>query len=378
MPRKRKKKLPSWAHGPLYGVVRTATTALPAFGVQPSMRGMREFGGWFGAAPFNRVRLERAVYNISWCFPGWDQAMAREYAIEAYRHLFSLAAEACFVPRRITEEGYPAHVEFGDMKDGLRALLRHEPCILITGHCGSWELLGYTLSVLGFPVHALYRPLDMKPLDRWVHDTRSRAGLELVDKFGAAEILPGLLDRGKTVGFIADQNAGDRGLFVPFFDRLASAYKTIGLLAIRSNTTIVCGHARRRSGMTPPDGHVEGAEWTIEEASHSGELRRSQIFRYKIDVVDVIRPDEWMSQPDPLFYVTARYRRAIEQMVRRSPEQYLWMHRYWKSRPPHERSGKPFPARLREKIEQLPWMTPESVDRIVERSSIDAALLAGA
>jgi KDO2-lipid IV(A) lauroyltransferase len=83
-----------------------------------------------------------------------------------------------------------------------------------------------------------------------------------------------------------------------------------------------------------------------------------------------------VDQPDPLFYITARYRRAIEAMVRRAPDQYLWMHRYWKSRPRHERLGREIPASLVTKIEQLPWMTQEDVRRVVEWSRRDAAALA--
>ncbi|MEZ6210661.1 MAG: hypothetical protein R3B46_05340 [Phycisphaerales bacterium] len=83
----------------------------------------------------------------------------------------------------------------------------------------------------------------------------------LVDKFGAARVLPALMERGVPLGFIADQNGGDKGLFVPFFDRLASSYKTIGLMAIQFGARIVQPGAaagrvagRRRAGEFPvPD-----------------------------------------------------------------------------------------------------------------------------
>lgn len=93
---------------------------------------------------------------------------------------------------------------------------------------------------------------------------------------------------------------------------------------------------------------------------------------YAVTVEDVFGPEEYGAQPDPVFYITARYRRAIEACVRRAPEQYLWMHRYWKSRPRHERFGRPFPASLREKLRALPWMTAESLERIEAWSARDA------
>ncbi len=348
--------------------MRAAAAAVNIAGPEPSMRFLRGLGGLVASLPMNSRRLNRAIENIAWCFPDWDRALVRDYAIEAYRHLFCLAAELVLSPRVLNEDGFARHVELGKLKKGLLALASDRPCILITGHCGNWELLGATLSMLGFPMHALYRPLDLAPLDAWLHETRSRRGILLVDKFGAARRLPELLDQRKPVGFIADQNAGDRGLFVPFFNRLASTYKTIGLLAIRYNATVMCGHAMRLSGLSA-DASANP------HAPPSREARESQSFRYRVDVIDLFGPDDWRDQPDPLFYITARYRRAIETMVRRAPEQYLWMHRYWKSRPPHERRGKPFPAQLREKIASLPWIDDDDVDQIVERSNRDALAL---
>ncbi|MBY0262107.1 MAG: hypothetical protein K2Q20_07165, partial [Phycisphaerales bacterium] len=92
--------------------------------------------------------------------------------------------------------------------------------------------------------------------------------------------------------------------------------------------------------------------------------------------IDIITPEDWKDQPDPLFYISARYRRALEAMVRRAPEQNLWLHRYWKSRPRHEHAGKPVPRGLLEKIRALPWTTEEDVERIKDWSARDAAELA--
>jgi hypothetical protein len=92
--------------------------------------------------------------------------------------------------------------------------------------------------------------------------------------------------------------------------------------------------------------------------------------------VDAFGPEDWSTHPDPLFYLTSRYRRAIEAMVRRAPEQYLWMHRIWRSRPRHERLGKPFPAALEEKIRLLPWVRDEDLGAIKAHSERDAATLA--
>jgi KDO2-lipid IV(A) lauroyltransferase len=142
---------------------------------------------------------------------------------------------------------------------------------------------------------------------------------------------------------------------VPFFNRLTSTYKSIGLLALQFNATIICGFSRRKS---------------------RHERRRDEGLGFSMEVADVFGPAEWSTHPDPLYYLTARYRRALEMMIRKAPEQYLWMHRFWRSRPIHERLGKPFPTVLRNKIEALPWMTPADVQQVLDHSARDAAELA--
>lgn len=351
MARKRK-RLPTFLHTPVYLALRTVFAglgALPPEGLADAARGLARR---YARAAFNRARFARAVEHLEVAFPEWTDARRLETATRAYEHLFTLATETAMLPRVLTTDGWPRHVEFGDVRAVLERLMRDRPVILITGHCGNWELLGYAMSLLDFPVHALYRPLDLRPLNEWVKRSRARSGLVLVDKFGAGDDLPDIVGAGGVPGFVADQNAGDRGMFVPFFGRLASAYKSIGLLALHTGASIVCGTARRLEGT---------------ERAGAG---------YRLELGEIIDPADWAGRPDPLFYITARYRRIIEGLVRRAPDQYLWMHRYWKSRPRHERLGREFPGALREKLAALPWMTDEELGRIVERSERDAAGLA--
>lgn len=353
MARKRK-RLPTFLHTPVYLALRAVFAglgALPPDGLADAARGLARR---YARAPFNRARFARAIDNLAVAFPDWKLEQRREMATRAYEHLFTLAAETATLPRLLSTDGWAHHVELGEVAGAVDRLMHDRPVILITGHCGNWELLGYTMSVLDFPVHALYRPLDLKPLNDWVKRSRARSGLILVDKFGAGDDLPDILGAGGAPGFVADQNAGDRGLFVPFFGRLASAYKSIGLLALHTGASIVCGTARRLEGRGSAGGRGPG---------------------YRLELGDTIDPADWQGQPDPLFYITARYRRAIEGLVRRAPDQYLWMHRYWKSRPRHERMGRPFPEALREKLAALPWMTDEELAGIVERSERDGTAM---
>lgn len=332
----------------VYAAVAGATALVRATGPDWLSGPLGDLGDLFGRAPFNRERIARSVQNIRWCFPEMSEARARAVAHESYRHLFMLGAESAMSASQFTFERWPHWIELGDLRDAVRLMLSG-PSILITGHCGNWELLGAWLGALGLPLHAVYRPFDNLALDGWVRRTRARLGIHLIDKFGAVEQLPVALAAHEPAAFIADQNAGERGLFAPFFDRLASTYKSIGLLAMQFEAPIVCGAAIRK----PRD---------------EGDRR----IRFRIEVTDVIKPDDWTDQPDPLFYITARYRRAMQIMIEQAPEQYLWMQKAWRSRPRFEREGRAMPSSLRAKLEALPWMTQASLDRLVSRSEQDA------
>ncbi len=348
---KKRVKIPEWLHGPISAAIRSALAIPVIAGFEASAQVARVAARSYCGMRGNRTRVARAMEHLRQAFPTWDDDQRRAVVVSSYEHLFTLGVEMAFTPRYLTTDGWAAHVQIGEVEKGLEALLSDRPCLLITGHCGNWEVLGYTISLLGFRLHALYRPLDLKPLDAWVRRTREACGLTLVDKFGAVDQLPAIMGAGHPLGFVADQNAGDRGLFVPFFGRLASTYKSIGLLAMQFNAPLACGMARR-----------------LDEPG----------LRYRLEIQDVIQPEDWADSPDPLFYITARYRRAIEMAVARAPGQYLWMHRIWKSRPRHERLNREFPGSLREKLRSLPWMTDEELARIEAQSAVDAAACARA
>jgi len=156
--------------------------------------------------------------------------------------------------------------------------------------------------MLGFEMCAVYRPLDLRGMDAWIKQSRESKGLRLMSKFGAARGMPTAMETGFPVGLVADQSGGDRGVFTPFFGRLTSTYKMIGLLAMRFGATIACGVARRlESGDPSPTG-----PWEQTLAGHR-EIARLQDprneLRYAVEVTDTFGPEDWNSQPDPLYYI---------------------------------------------------------------------------
>jgi len=140
---------------------------------------------------------------------------------------------------------------------------------------------------------------------------RENTGLRILDKKGATEQVDDILGSGGVVGFIADQDAGRKGLFVDFFGRKASTYKSIALLAMQYEAPVIVGYGHR-----------------IDEG-----------FNFDIGIERIIHPNQWADKDDPLEWLTQEYSRELENAVRRYPEQYLWVHRRWKHRPKGEAPG---------------------------------------
>ncbi|GMU20757.1 MAG: hypothetical protein AMXMBFR13_08530 [Phycisphaerae bacterium] len=297
--------------GLVYAAVRLVSMVFQIFPIDMNLGTARWMGSlWYRIMPRHR---ERAVTHLRLAYGGQlSHREMEQMALASMQQMTMMAVEMLFTPRLINEWSWPRHVRLRNIGPALEALLGRRGAILVTGHYGNWELLGFTLTALGFPLVAVMRPLDNPYLNRHVMDVRARRGLQLLYKKGATRSAGEILAGGGILGFIADQNAGHKGLFVDFFGQKASTYKSIALLAIEHQVPVIVGYARRQS-------------------------RR---FEYEVGCQRVIRPEEWAGQDNEMAWITQEYTRAIEEFVREQPEQYLWIHRRWKSRPRPETPGR--------------------------------------
>jgi KDO2-lipid IV(A) lauroyltransferase len=257
-----------------------------------------------------RRHRDRALDNLRAALGDrYDEPQLRRIARRSFEHFAQLyLVEAVMSPRLITEWSWARYVELHELGPALRELLDGRGLIMLTGHFGNYELLGYTICRLGLPLTAVMRPVDNPLINRYLVAAREAGGLSLLYKKGVTAVAPEVIDRGGALCFIADQDAGRKGLFVDFFGRRASTYKSIGLLAMQKRVPIVVGYA----------------------------VRVQRGFHYRLAVERIIQPEEWESQSDPLRWVTQTFSHALEAAIRRWPEQYLWVHRRWKHRPKDE------------------------------------------
>jgi KDO2-lipid IV(A) lauroyltransferase len=183
------------------------------------------------------------------------------------------------------------------------ALARGRGVLFATAHLGNWELSAFAHALMAKPMNVVVRPLDNPIIDGLVEQRRALSGNNLLSKRDFARSILQALRKNEAVGILMDQNTmPENGVFVPFFGRAACANTTFARLAARSGAAVIPGFA----------------VWN--------QVERRYILRFYPAVV--ITGEETED--------TARIQAAIETAVREYPDQWLWIHRRWKTRPPGE------------------------------------------
>lgn len=287
-----------------YLALRSWGLLIGCFPIETNLRTARFFGGWWWKLV--KRHRERALDNLRPSFPEKSDAELNQLARSAFEHFAQLyMVELSMTPRMINAWSWSRYTALTGVDEAVEAMLNPRGTILVTPHFGNYELLGFSLARLGLPVHAVMRPLDNPLVNEHLVNAREASGLHLLFKKGASERADEILESGGRLCFIADQDAGRKGVFADFFGRPASWYKSIALLAIKHEVPIVCGAAARvREG-----------------------------FHYEVNVSRVVQPREWLDARDRKQRITELYAKGLEELIRMHPEQYLWMHRRWKSQP---------------------------------------------
>jgi KDO2-lipid IV(A) lauroyltransferase len=251
---------------------------------------------------------KRALDNLRASFPEKNRQWVRQTGRRSFEHIAMLAVDMLFTPRLVKKDNWRDYSRFKTAERAKWLMKEGNGLLMVAAHYSNFEIMGYMLGLFGFNVYSIARPLDNKFINKYLYGVRRRAGQKIIDKKGASELMGKIASAGATLCFIADQDAGKKGIFVDFFGRKASTYKSIGLLAITDNVPIGVGYSRRVDNR----------------------------FFFEIGVNRIIFPQEWADKDEPLEWITAEYTRAMEEFVREDPSQYWWLHRRWKHRPKEE------------------------------------------
>jgi len=300
---RRKVKRP-WLDYLVYLLVR----GIVAFAQSLSMAqayAVARFLGWVMYSADKRHRVV-GLENLRMAYGDQMTEAQRDQTVRGvYRHFCMMLMEIFHTPRRISLENYRKYIKLVGHEPVLDRLLSQKPMIMLSGHYGNWEMAGYVFGLFGFPTYSVARTLDNPYLERYLLSFRERTGQKMIPKSGGYDQIVEVLESNKPLSMLADQDAGQRGLFVDFFGRPASTHKAIALLAIEHNAPVVVGVARR----TGPG------------------------FRYELRCAQIIEPGEFTGGADDARLLTQRYTSVLEELIRQDPSQYLWLHRRWKHQP---------------------------------------------
>lgn len=270
----------------------------------------RAVGATVGALAFRVLGRLREVgrKNLRLAYPDLPEEERERILRTEYRNLGWQMAEFCKMSG-YTRESAGRFIRYQGLDNYLNARARGKGVLVLTGHLGAWELSSFYHSLMGMPMGMVIRRLDNPLVDTFVNRIRCRYGNRVMHKDDFARGLIGAMRAGETVGILMDTNmTPPQGVFVPFFGVEACTASGMARIAARTGAAVVPGFLL----------------WE--------ETEQRYVLRFG-EPLPVESTGE--SERDALVN-TAVFTRAIEDVIRRYPEQWLWMHRRWKTRPPGE------------------------------------------
>jgi KDO2-lipid IV(A) lauroyltransferase len=285
--------------------------AMCLLGLVPLRVGLR-VGAFVGEIFFRfDVRNRRvAMQNLGIAFPDKSDEERRAILLRSCRNLGRLAAEVCHFPR-LTAATIGRYVTVDDPQTFRRslAIAAERGALVLTGHVGNFELLAYAHGLLGHPITLVHRSMRNPLVDRLIGDFRSRAGTVSLPKSAAARSALRALRRHQTVAIPADQNQVRRmGVFADFFGLAACTTPGPARLAM----------------------HTEAPIFPVFL------IREGETERHRIVVLPPVELAESGDIERDIVTNTERCNAVLEQILREYPEQWIWFHKRWKTRPEGE------------------------------------------
>ncbi len=254
-----------------------------------------------------KIRREVTLRNLQLAFPEKSIEEQARLAYACYRH-FALMALEFLKMGRLTFAELEAMVDLETPEMFSSYQQQGKGLIMVSGHFGNWEIAGAYFATR-WPYHATVIQKRQKNawVDRHMARLRRRWHMEIVYVRHAVRNCLNALEQKKLVGLLGDQDMGSRGVFVPFFGRLASTPPGAALLHLKSKVPLTFAYALR---IGPRRFRLGLIDLSLPKNERTGDLN-----------ADVEQ-------------ITARYNQVLEQFIRQYPEQYFWMHKRWKTLPP--------------------------------------------
>ena len=289
-----------------YGLVRAVAGCL---GRMPRVLARGLAGGLAFAVYWCFGRLRRVgMRNLELALPELSPQARKKILKRVYIHLGWQLVEFCRMTR-YTAENTRNWMRTEGLEHYLTAQARDKGVLIITGHLGAWELSSFYHSLMGHPMGMIIRNLDNRRLDAYVNGIRCLHGNFVISKDDFGRGLLKAIHAGGTVGILMDTNmTPPQGQFVPFF-------------GVDACTGTGLAHIARQTGAAVLPGFMF---WEPSER------------RYVLRFGPEVEMPRTANRATDILEGTRRATAVIESWIRRYPDQWLWIHRRWKARPPGE------------------------------------------
>lgn len=249
-----------------------------------------------------------AEFNLRLAFPDWSASHRREVIRNMIRNLGWMAAEFARLPG-YTGKNISDLVVLDGHENFLAGHNRGKGVLYLTGHIGAWELSSFAHALYGYPLYYMARPLDNCKLDALVNHYRALSGNRPIFKNESARGMLKVLKDAGTVGILADQNTmPEEGVFVDFFGTPACTTTGLARVALHTGAAVVPGYA----------------VW--DQALKKYRLR----FEPPVELIRTGNTEQ------DIFENTRKFTKVLEAIIRQHPEQWVWLHGRWNTRPPGE------------------------------------------
>lgn len=300
-----------WKSRLAYGALRRISRGFSAFRLTTALRIGRNLGG----LAYTLARRHRAevLAEMQRSFRGDSLNEAQDRLHRVYKHVAMNYAEVFRWIGGGSEE-LDGRIKETGIENLEAALARGKGVLVLTAHLGNWDLLGlwaarrYRLTIIS-------KELRQPGVNRFWMEARREAGLDIVPARRSYRACLGVLKKNGLLGFILDQNAlAHEGVFVDFFGKPACTRSGLAFLSAHARAPVVPAFMHRK---------LDGT--------------------HQLEILPLLEPPA-DREPATLLAATQRYTRIIEDAIRQHPDQWIWMHRRWRTRPPVVERAQPVPG----------------------------------
>jgi len=249
-----------------------------------------------------------AEVNLKIAFPEWSDVQRAKTIRAMVRNLGWMAAEFARFPK-YSKENIEQLVVLDGHENFLEGQRRGKGVLYLTGHIGAWELSSFAHALYGYPLHYMARPVDNKKVDDLVNGYRCLSGNRPVFKNESARVMLKILKEAGTIGILADQNTmPDEAVFVDFFGKMASTTTGLARVALHTGAAVVPGYAVWDQSLQKYRLRFEPSVELVRTGDTERDVREN----------------------------TQRFTKVLEGIIRKYPEQWVWLHGRWNTRPKGE------------------------------------------